>query len=48
MRTLIIDSRIRSPVSDKELVKMMEGRGFTKKITRSSPQTAMKWQGVRI
>lgn len=34
-------------VSDKELAKMMEGRGFTKKITRSFPQTAMKWQGVR-
>ncbi|KAL0018645.1 hypothetical protein WJX79_005555 [Trebouxia sp. C0005] len=35
-------------VSDKELAKMMEARGFTKKITRSFPQRAMKWQGVRI
>ena len=35
-------------VSDKELAKMMEARGFTKKITRSLPQRAMKWQGVRI
>ncbi|DBA92340.1 TPA: hypothetical protein ACH3X1_003069 [Trebouxia sp. C0004] len=35
-------------VSDKELAKMMEGRRFTKKITRSFPQRAMKRQGVRI
>jgi len=51
MTTRFHDSfNVKQPVSDKQLVKIMQNKGFIKLQSRnpSFPRRAMVWQGVRI
>ena len=51
MTTCFHDSfKVKQPVSDKQLVKMMQNKGFIKLQSRNPSFTnrAMAWQGVRI